>query len=81
MEPTETKTKRCTHCGVKPMSDFYQNRNTRDGLASWCKTCQKAAVRSPPRGKACCLSALRGRPRGMQLCQRDARQTSGRTPA
>lgn len=47
MEPTETKTKRCTRCGaVKPVSEFYRNRYTREGLASWCKTCQRAAVRA-----------------------------------
>ena len=63
MEPTETKTKRCTHCGaVKPMSDFYQNRNTRDGLASWCKTCQKAAVRAHREAKRAACPPFEGDP-------------------
>ena len=63
MEPTETKTKRCTRCGaVKPMSDFYQNRNTRDGLASWCKTCQKAAVRAHREAKRAACPPFEGDP-------------------
>ena len=32
--------KRCTRClSLKPLRDFYKNRNTRDGVSSWCKTC------------------------------------------
>ena len=32
--------KKCTKCGVeKPRSQFYNHKNTRDGLDCWCKTC------------------------------------------
>ena len=44
---TKAPMKRCAHCGaVKPVSEFYRNRYTHKGLASWCKACQREAVRS-----------------------------------
>ena len=34
----------CTHGGARqPHTEFHRNRNTRDGLASWCKTCVRGA--------------------------------------
>lgn len=47
MENQEIKTKRCPKCGRElPLSEFYLNRATRDGLQTWCKECQKKRVRS-----------------------------------
>lgn len=37
--------KRCPRCGeAKPVSDFYRNRRTKDGLAAYCKVCARAIV-------------------------------------
>lgn len=36
----QTKTKKCAHCGQeKPVTDFYKDGHTKDGLQSWCKQC------------------------------------------
>lgn len=38
----EVKTKRCYRCKrEKELSDFGKNRSRKDGLATWCKECQK----------------------------------------
>lgn len=38
---TKTEKKECTRCKkLKPHSEFYKNRSTRDGLARWCKQCK-----------------------------------------
>lgn len=35
--------KKCTKCEkVKTEEEFYKDKSTRDGLARWCKECQKA---------------------------------------
>lgn len=37
----ETTMKKCSHCGqLKPVSDFYRKSNTKDGLQTYCKSCQ-----------------------------------------
>jgi hypothetical protein len=42
--------KRCYHCGeVKPTSEFYPHRDTRDRLQSYCKDCMKAATQESNR--------------------------------
>jgi hypothetical protein len=39
---TEAERKQCSKCKqLKPLSDFYKNRSTKDGLARWCKQCKK----------------------------------------
>lgn len=39
----EQETKRCAHCGQdKPMTEFYRDKHTRDGLQSWCKECSNS---------------------------------------
>lgn len=39
----ETKTKRCTKCGgEKPVSEFYKNKQAKDGLSLQCKGCAKS---------------------------------------
>jgi hypothetical protein len=39
-----TAVRRCPRCGkVKPASEFYRRQRTR--LSSYCKSCQRAAVR------------------------------------
>ena len=44
MEATE---KHCNKCGcTKATTDFYRNKNTRDGFQIYCKTCQSAAGRN-----------------------------------
>jgi hypothetical protein len=38
--------KRCSGCNIeKPWSEFPRNRNTRDGLAFYCKACHNAKSR------------------------------------
>lgn len=38
--------KRCSKCGeVKPRSDYFRERRSRDGLRSCCKTCHQAGVK------------------------------------
>lgn len=33
----------CTKCNTeKSISDFYKNKNSKDGLSAWCKECQLA---------------------------------------
>jgi thiol-disulfide isomerase/thioredoxin len=35
--------KQCRKCkAIKPISDFCKRRETKDGCASWCKTCTQA---------------------------------------
>jgi hypothetical protein len=42
---SEVAVKRCSHCCVrKPRSEYYAHPSTRDGLASRCKTCHRAAA-------------------------------------
>lgn len=36
----EVEKKRCTKCGIlKPISDFWNNKQSKDGKMSWCKGC------------------------------------------
>ena len=36
-------TKHCAHCGQdKPVTEFYRDKHTRDGLQSWCKECSNS---------------------------------------
>ena len=50
------KTKRCSKCKDDfPLSNFYKNKNTKDGLSSQCKTCMsivKKAYQKTDKGKA-----------------------------
>lgn len=40
----EITTKRCAKCGeVKPVSEFYKSKESKDGLQSYCKECHRAA--------------------------------------
>lgn len=40
------KTKRCSKCKeTKPVSEFYKNRRTKDGLASYCQKCDRQLSR------------------------------------
>jgi len=38
----KTEQKRCSKCKqFKPLSEFYKDRSTKDGLARWCKECKR----------------------------------------
>jgi hypothetical protein len=46
-EAMKSEQKHCTKCRhFKPKSEFYRNPRTTDGLSSYCKDCQKKAVKS-----------------------------------
>ena len=39
----EQITKHCAHCRQdKPVTEFYRDKHTRDGLQSWCKECSNS---------------------------------------
>ena len=41
MDNVEVKTKRCSKCGqIKPISEFYKKKSSKDGLYSICKECR-----------------------------------------
>ena len=43
MDNVEVKTKRCSKCGqIKPISEFYKKKSSKDGLYSCCKQCHKS---------------------------------------
>jgi len=43
-----TMLKHCTKCGeLLPITDFYRDRSTRDGLTCWCKWCKREYAISP----------------------------------
>src|SRR5690348_13487409 len=44
---TESVEKKCTRCGViKPLTEFYKDRRTKNGLTFWCKPCSS---QNPPK--------------------------------
>lgn len=47
------KTKKCSRCpegeNIKPVSQFFKNKDAKDGLFSWCKTCHAKAEARPER--------------------------------
>jgi hypothetical protein len=44
--------KQCGRCKqFKPLSDFYKNKSTKDGLARWCKQCKKEYRKKRAAGK------------------------------
>lgn len=47
MALTAIQSKECTHCAVSQSVDcFYRNPLTKDGLGSWCKSCEKGRNRA-----------------------------------
>lgn len=59
-------TKKCPNCGeAKPCTEryFYRDKNSSDGLMSWCKTCDNARPRPQTRNR---LIRVRARNRAMQ---------------
>lgn len=62
----EVATKSCPNCReIKPATErwFYRDKNSRDGLMSWCKTCNNARPRPQTRNR---LIRVRARNRAMQ---------------
>lgn len=48
----KTEQKQCCKCKeLKPLSEFYKNRSTRDGLARWCKECKRQYSKKRTAGK------------------------------
>jgi hypothetical protein len=44
--------KQCGKCKeLKPLSDFYKNKSTKDGLARWCKECKRQYSKNRTAGK------------------------------
>ena len=40
------KTKKCSKCGRElPISEFYRNSSSKDGLQGWCKDCTNDKLR------------------------------------
>jgi hypothetical protein len=49
---TEVEKKQCGKCKeLKPLSDFYKNKSTKDGLARWCKECKRQYSKKRTAGK------------------------------
>jgi hypothetical protein len=47
----ENKTKKCSICGRElPLEEYHKNARLKDGLASFCKECHKAAAKKGGRG-------------------------------
>ena len=43
------KTKICTKCKTdRPISDYYKNKGTKDGLTCWCKSCKSKYQKENP---------------------------------
>lgn len=43
---TSVTEKLCPDCGIrKPVAEFWRNKNTKDGLAFYCRTCMDARGR------------------------------------
>lgn len=45
--------KQCSNCrkngvGPKPKTEFYTHKQSKDGLGSWCKACNREAILSSP---------------------------------
>lgn len=42
----EIETKKCSKCwSIKPITEFYKNRCSPDGLQWWCKSCSRTVYR------------------------------------
>lgn len=53
MAVENSSTKQCTKCGdVKPLSEFFKDRQKRDGLTSHCRTCKRDALNKYQRNNA-----------------------------
>lgn len=69
-EVPDVPTKACTKCTqVKPLTEFFTNKETRDGHASWCRSCNNGNRRPTP------SRLIRNRARGramFTLAQRHA---------
>lgn len=51
-DPRMTGTKRCSRCGVsRPVLAFAANRKSADGLASWCRECDRARSHGEKRSR------------------------------
>jgi len=77
------ETKVCTKCGEpKPLSQFWKQKQTPDGLAYACKTCRNEDKRALAAGedhsgkRKVCTSCLRNLP--LKAYRRDSRRTDGR---
>lgn len=40
--------KKCKHNNPQPIENFNKNRNMKDGLANWCKSCKSEYQREDP---------------------------------
>jgi hypothetical protein len=63
----DSASKRCTKCGeTKPLSKFYRNRNTPDGMHSWCRSCRHPGIEE--RYHARRVEAAELAPLGLRRC-------------
>jgi len=50
----DSNLKRCSCCGMlKPLTEFYRNKNERDGLKRWCKSCKPSLLAKKLTENAC----------------------------
>lgn len=49
-QPDQPMKKACSKCAeVKPLTEYFPNKNTKDGRASWCRKCNNDRPRTPAR--------------------------------
>jgi len=67
IEP-DSKLKVCTKCNQKkPVSEFYKQKNSKDGLMSWCKECHREYTNKSKKKKEAKKIIDKKKPQGIKI--------------